>query len=133
MKLTRPIWLTLAAVFFIVAGIFHFLRPEFYAQIVPPYFPAPRVLVLVSGAAEIAGGVGLLIPFLRQAAGSGLIVLLVAVFPANIYMAMHPEQFQTASWILWARLPFQGVFLGWVWIVAIHRPKPKTVSQETPN
>jgi uncharacterized membrane protein len=58
MKSTRPIWRTLAAVFFIVAGTFHFIRPEFYAQIVPPYFPAPRVLVLVSGAAEIAGGIG---------------------------------------------------------------------------
>jgi uncharacterized membrane protein len=66
-----------------------------------------------------------LIPSLRYAAGWGLLALLMAVFPANIYMAQHPEQFQTAPWILWARLPFQGVFIGWVWFVAVQRPNRK--------
>lgn len=125
MKLTRSISRTVAAVFFVVAGTFHFLKPEFYTQIVPPYFPAPLALVLISGGAEIAGGVGLLIPSVRLAAGWGLIALLLAVFPANIYMALHPEQFQTAPWILWARLPFQGVFIGWVWFVALQRSNRK--------
>ena len=111
----------LAAICFVVAGTFHFLRPEFYRQIVPPYFPAPRLLVLISGTAEIAGGIGLLIPPLRRAAGWGLIALLLAVFPANIYMAQHPEKFHFAPWILWARLPLQGLFILWVWLVALRR------------
>ena len=112
----------LAAVFFVVAGTFHFLKPEMYLQIMPPYFPAPQLLVAVSGAAEIAGGVGLLIRPLRRAAGWGLIALLTAVFPANIYMLQHPEKFHFASWILLARLPLQVVFVAWVWFAAIQRP-----------
>jgi uncharacterized membrane protein len=111
----------LAVMFFVVAGMFHFLKPELYLQIVPPGFPAPKVLVGVSGVAEIAGGVGLLIPRLRRAAGWGLIALLLAIFPANIYMVQHPESFNFAPWILWARLPLQGVFILWIWFVAIRR------------
>jgi len=111
----------LATIFFVVAGTFHFLKPELYGQIMPPYFPAPQLLVAVSGVAEIAGGVGLLIRPLRRAAGWGLIALLIAVFPANIYMAQHPGQFHFAPWILWLRLPLQAVFIAWVWFVAIQR------------
>lgn len=111
----------LGAVFFMVAGTFHFLKPELYVQIVPPYFPAPQLLVAISGIAEIAGGVGLLIPGLRRAAGWGLVALLIAVFPANVYMVQHLEQFHFAPWILWLRLPFQAVFIAWVWFVAIQR------------
>jgi uncharacterized membrane protein len=120
-ELIRTILRWLAAVFFMVAGTFHFLKPELYLQIMPPYFPAPQVLVLISGMAEIAGGLGLLIRPCRRAAGWGLIALLVAVFPANIYMLQHPGLFHFALWILWARLPFQAVFIGWVWFVAIQR------------
>ena len=126
MKLT-PILRVLAAIFFIVAGTFHFLRPELYLQIVPPYFPSPALLVAISGVAEIAGGIGLLISPLRYAAGWGLIALLIAVFPANIYMLQHPGNFQVATWILWARLPFQGVFILWVWFVAIRRPHKRLI------
>src|SRR3984885_2022130 len=100
----------LAAIFFVVAGTFHCLRPELYLQIMPPYFPAPQLLVAVSGVAEIAGGVGLLILGLRRAAGWGLVALLIAVFPANIYMVQHPEHFHFAPWILWLRLPLQAIF-----------------------
>jgi uncharacterized membrane protein len=129
MKLTQTILRGLAAVFFVVAGTFHFLRPELYLQIMPPYFPAPQLLVAVSGVAEIAGGVGLLIRSLRRVAGWGLIALLIAVFPANIYMLQHPGQFHFAQWILWARLPLQGVFIAWVWFVAIrHSQREQTVS-----
>jgi uncharacterized membrane protein len=120
-KLMRTILRWLAAIFFVVAGTFHFLRPELYLQIMPPYFPAPQLLVAVSGIAEIAGGFGLLIRPWRRAAGWGLIALLVAVFPANIYMVQHPEQFHFVPWILWARLPLQGVFIAWVWFAAIQR------------
>jgi uncharacterized membrane protein len=125
MESTRTILRWLAAIFFIVAGTFHFLKPGLYLQIMPPYLPAPALLVAISGIAEIAGGLGLLIPSLRYAAGWGLIALLVAIFPANIYMLQHPGNFHIAVWMLWARLPFQGLFILWVWFVAIQRPHRK--------
>ena len=93
---------------------------------VPPGFPSRAMLVIVSGVCEIAGGVGLLIPLLRRRAGWGLIALLIAVFPANIYMALHPELFGFAPWLLWTRLPLQVVIIAWIWFVALQRPvKPK--------
>ncbi|HEY4416125.1 MAG TPA: DoxX family membrane protein [Verrucomicrobiae bacterium] len=108
----------LAATFFILAGIGHLIRPNWYEQIIPPGFPSPKTLVVISGLAEIAGGIGLLIPSWRRVAGWGLIALLIAVFPANIYMALNPERFGISPWILWARLPFQAVFVFWVWRVS---------------
>jgi len=119
----------LAAIFFVVAGIGHFVRPEMYLKIMPPYLPAPALLVFISGVAEVAGGVGLLIPSVRRAAGWGLIALLVAIFPANIYMLQHPELFGIAPWILWARLPLQAVFIAWIWFVALRSPR-QSVSEK---
>jgi uncharacterized membrane protein len=116
----RTILRWLAAIFFVVAGTFHFLKPEMYLQIMPPYFPLPQLLVAVSGVAEITGGIGLLLRPVRRPAAWGLIALLIAVFPANIYMVQHPGQFHFAPWILWARLPLQAVFIAWVWFGAIH-------------
>ncbi len=115
-----------AAALFVAAGVNHFVHPEFYRQIVPPGFPSPAVLVALSGACEIVGGVGLLIPSLRRAAGWGLIALLAAVFPANVYMATSPEHFSVPAWALWIRLPLQAVLIGWVWRVALSRgAKPR--------
>jgi uncharacterized membrane protein len=111
----------LAAIFFVGAGINHFVKPEFYRQIIPPIFPARALLVAVSGVCEIAGGIGLLIPPLRPAAGWGLIALLIAVFPANIYMAVSPQSIPGQNfphWMLWARLPLQLVMIVWIWFVA---------------
>lgn len=122
MTLFRNILRWLAAICFVLAGGAHFLRPDWYVAIVPPYFPAPQLLVLLSGAAEIAGGIGLCFRPLRAAAGWGLIALLLAVFPANLFMAQHPETFQLAGWILWARLPLQAVFIAWIWFVALQGP-----------
>ena len=82
---------TLAAGFFVLAGVNHFIFPAFYAGLVPPWLPAAGVLSAVAGGAEIVGGLGLLVPRLRRAAGWGLIALLIAVFPANVHMAAHPE------------------------------------------
>jgi uncharacterized membrane protein len=121
-ELLRTLLRWLAAIFFVVAGTFHFLKPETYLQIMPPSFPNPQLLVAVSGAAEIAGGIGLMIRPLRRLAGWGLIALLIAVFPANFYMMEHPEKFHFALWILLARLPLQVVFVAWVWLAAIQRP-----------
>jgi uncharacterized membrane protein len=121
----RRIWRTvlrvLTAVFFVLAGANHFADPAFYRSIVPPRFPSPTLLVAISGICEIAGGIGLLIRSLRRFAGWGLIALLIAVFPANTYMALHPDAVpdrHIAHWVLWLRLPLQGVFILWVWYVS---------------
>jgi uncharacterized membrane protein len=108
----------LLAVAMIAIGLVHFLAPGGFVRIVPEWLPAPLVLVLVSGFFEIAGGVGLLIPAVRRAAGLGLIALYLAVFPANIHMAMsdvQPTGFHIPEAILWARLPFQALFIAWAW------------------
>ncbi len=115
----------LAGLFFCLAGINHFLKPDFYEQLVPPLLPSPNILVIVSGIAEIAGGLGLLIPSMRRLAGWGLIALLIAVFPANIYMVVHPERFGIAPWLLWTRLPLQVAFVVWVWWVALWHSHPQ--------
>jgi uncharacterized membrane protein len=118
-EIIRSILRWLALAFFVTAGVCHFLKAAFYVQIVPPGFPSPHLLVMVSGACEITGGLGLLIPKVRKPAGWGLLVLLVAVFPANIYMALHSELFGFTPWLLWARLPLQLVIGAWVWFVAL--------------
>ena len=114
-------WGVAAALFFMAAGVMHLVHPAPYRAIIPPRFPSPGALVLLSGIAEIAGGAGLLMPKLRRAAGWGLIALLLAVFPANIYMAVSPDSvpWNIPHWLLWARLPLQIVFIGWVWAVAL--------------
>jgi uncharacterized membrane protein len=105
----------LLSVVFITAGILHFLRTQTYESIMPGYLPAHRELVLVSGAAEIAGGLGIAFAGPRRAAGVWLIALLIAVFPANVNMAVHSGRFESiAPALLWARLPLQGLLIWWV-------------------
>jgi uncharacterized membrane protein len=117
--LARRIALLGLAAFFLAGGIAHFLYAEFFVAIMPPYLPAHLALVHVSGVLEILGGLGVLHAATRRAAGVGLLVLVVAVFPANLHMALHPEQFAVfPSWALYARLPLQLVILAWVWWAA---------------
>jgi uncharacterized membrane protein len=95
----------------------HFIKPRPYQRIVPPYLPAAEALVYASGVAEIAGGAGLIPEVTRRPAGWWLIATLVAVFPANVHMALHPDEFPKVpggAASLWARLPFQAVFIAWV-------------------
>jgi len=102
------------AVFMVGIGIAHFARPQPFVGIVPASLPAPLLLVLVSGFFEVLGGVGLLVPRGRRAASVGLVLLYLSVFPANINMVMHPELGAgIPAWALWARLPFQVLFLAW--------------------
>ncbi len=109
----------LLSVAFIAAGTLHFLRPESYEQIMPEYLPAHRELVLISGAAEIAGGVGLVFAQTRRAAGIWLAALLIAIFPANVNMAVNSEQFRSLDpALLWARLPLQGLLIWWALRIA---------------
>ena len=105
---------------FLFAGAMHFIRPREYVAIMPDYLPAHRELVYASGVAEMAGGAGVLSERTRKPAGWWLIATLIAVFPANLNMALHPDRF--------ARIPaggpldpaaVPGVFIAWVWRAAI--------------
>ena len=103
-------------VLFIVAGALHFVLAKVYLGIMPPLLPAPLLLVYVSGAFEVLGGVGLLVPATQRFAAWGLIALLVAVWPANVYMATIPEHFPSIpGWALWARVPLQIPLIWWAW------------------
>jgi uncharacterized membrane protein len=116
----------LLGVFFIVAGILHFVFPAAYASVMPAWLPWHAALVAVSGVAEIAGGAGVLAPWpvVRRAAGWGLIALSIAVLPANVQMlqdgwAAHRPAWQLALLVL--RLPMQGLIVWWIWRVAARK------------
>jgi uncharacterized membrane protein len=103
---------------FVVAGTLHFLFPNPYERIMPPYLPLHRELVYLSGALEIAGGLGLLEERSRGSVGIGLVLLLVAVWPANVQMLLDARAARKPLWwvaLLWARLPVQIVLIVWVW------------------
>jgi uncharacterized membrane protein len=101
---------------FIVAGTLHFTHTRAYEAIMPQYVPRHRESVLVSGAAEIAGGLGVLVPATRPLARWWLLGLLVAVFPANVHMALNPQRYRRIPPLaLWLRLPLQAVFARAVW------------------
>jgi uncharacterized membrane protein len=104
----------LLGVVFLTSGVLHFLRPDVYEQIMPGYVPAHHELVLASGAAEIAGAVAVAFPRTRSAAGLWLAAVLVAVFPANVHMALHPGRYPSLpAALLWARLPLQPLLVWW--------------------
>ena len=104
------------AALFIASGTGHFVRSEFFTAIMPPWLPWPLALVWISGFLEIAGAIALLVPATRRAAGIGLIALMVGVFPANVHMALHSDAFpHFAPWLLWLRLPLQGVLIALAW------------------
>jgi uncharacterized membrane protein len=106
-------------VLYIAAGALHFLFISRYLAVMPPCFPAHRALVFISGAAEIAAGLGVLspIPILRRAAAWGLVALLIAVLPANVYMLTSSSAFPSIPlWVLWARLPMQLPLIYWAWL-----------------
>jgi uncharacterized membrane protein len=110
------IGLFLFAHIFIVSGFLHFFFPEPYMRIIPPFLPWPGALAQISGGVEILGGVGLLLQRFRRSAAYGLALLLVAVFPANIYMAVAHVRFPGVmgeSWIQWLRLPLQISLIVW--------------------
>jgi uncharacterized membrane protein len=112
--MVRRVVRIVAAVLMIAIGVTHFVRPAGFVAIVPSWLPAPYALVVISGFFEILGGVGLLVPRVRRAASYGLVALYVAVFPANINMAVHdiqPEGLHIPPALLWGRLPLQIVFI----------------------
>ncbi len=106
------------AICIIVAGITHFIAPDTYVKIVPPQLPYPEAIVYISGFFEILGGIGLLIPLVSQAAAWGLVLLLIAVYPANINMAVnniHLDNVPDGNWFQAIRLPFQFVLIAWAY------------------
>src|ERR1700759_4731467 len=106
----------LLAAFFVLAGVNHFRMPLFYLRMMPPYLPAPLQLMEISGICEIALGVLLVVPRTARFAAWGLIALLIAVFPANLQMALHPETFpEFRSIVLMLRLPLQLVLIVLAW------------------
>jgi uncharacterized membrane protein len=117
---TEIVFRTITAAFFTFAGVMHFINAPFYVSIVPPRLPHPLALVYVSGIFESLGGIGLLVPKCRRFAGNGLILLLVAVFPANIYMftkALQTEGISLPTILLAMRLPLQFVLIALVnWV-----------------
>ena len=111
------------AVFFLVAGALHFVLTTTYVKIMPPYLPAHRQLVYLSGFFEMLGGLGLLAPVslwglpARSAAAWGLVALLIAIMPANIYMATDHAKFAPIPlWALLLRLPLQLPLIWWAWL-----------------
>ena len=113
---------SLLSAFFTFTGTMHFLRPRFFEAIVPPAIEAQKQeVVAISGAAELAGAALVLHPASRRLGRWWLLALLVAVFPANIHMAVSPEQIKGLDmrkfprWALWARLPLQPLAMVWVW------------------
>lgn len=116
---SHPIALGALAIFFLVAGANHFVNPGPYLAMMPDWVRWPELTNQLSGGAEIAGGLGLLIPVLRRAAGWGLLGLLVAVFPANLKVALHGwPGVDLPRWLLWLRLPVQPLLMAWVWYAA---------------
>jgi uncharacterized membrane protein len=116
MSAPKRVLLWIMAAFYVFAGINHFVSPEFYLPIMPDYLPWHMGLIYVSGVAEIALGIAVLIPRLRVLAAWGIIALLVAVFPANLHAALHeiPMVGTETVWN-WVRLPFQALFIAWAW------------------
>lgn len=119
LRLARAVARVVMAIAMVGASIQHFRNPGPFIRIVPAWLPAPALLVALSGAAELALGLAVLVPSakVRRWAGYGLVALLVAVFPANVNMAIHQIQLSEGGtlpvWVMWARLPLQALFVGW--------------------
>ena len=112
----RKLSLFAISAFFINVGVDHFVNPDFYFAIMPPSFPLHHEAVYISGLFEIIGGVCILVPSLRRFTGWGLLALLIAVYPANIYMAFNPEAFaEIPAELLYVRLVLQFVFFYWAY------------------
>jgi uncharacterized membrane protein len=106
-----------AGIAFVIASVPHFTSPARYLPMMPPFVPSPLTMIYVSGAAELLGGIGLLIPRTARLAAWLLAALLVAIFPANIYVAIsgvNAAGLPSSPWYTWSRLPFQLVFVWWV-------------------
>ena len=121
----RRIALGIVFLWFAVGGIAHFLATDAFVSIVPPWVPMPRAVVLLSGALELLGATGLLVPRTRRAAGLGLCLLTIAVTPANVHMLQHAGDYPDVPyWALVARLPLQLALLATIaWASGVFRSR----------
>jgi uncharacterized membrane protein len=119
MRLIKRVLLWLMGIFYAVGGINHFANPDFYMPMMPPYLPLHLELIYLSGVAEVVLGVAVLIPSVRSLAAWGIILLLIAVFPANLHIALHNVPLGARTEGLgvwnWVRLPLQAVLIAWAW------------------
>lgn len=111
----ETIALYILAGFLIFAGISHFTKKLFFIKAMPPYIPKHEEMVIISGIAEIILGIGLLLSQTQFLAAWGIILLFIAVFPANIYMAISGKFKKIPQWLLWLRLPLQIVLIAWAY------------------
>ena len=115
----KKVLLWLMGVFYIVAGLNHFINPDAYLPMMPPYLPWHGFLVWLSGVAEVVLGVGVLVPAVRSISAWGIIALLIAIFPANLHIALYNVPVfgarEGAGIFNWIRLPFQGLLILWAW------------------
>jgi uncharacterized membrane protein len=130
MTIHRPGWKLagkwLFGISFVLLGVNHFRAPDMYMKIMPPYLPYHRPLVLISGVFEIALGGLLLVSQLSWLAAWGLIALLIAIFPANIYLYQHQEILPGPPLFHLLRLPMQGVLIWWAWVYTKRERKPES-------
>ena len=111
-----PWHLYLMASLYLFAGLNHFRKPKMYIKIIPKFFPNPGLLNIVSGMAEMSLAIALCIPFLTHYAAIGIILLLIAVFPANIYMLLNKKaSFGLPKWLLLLRIPIQFILIYWAY------------------
>ncbi|ALF55660.1 membrane protein [Nostoc piscinale CENA21] len=130
MNRRKELFRVILAISIIIVGITHFVLPQPYVKIMPPQLPYPLGLVYLSGFYEILGGIGLLVPPVSQAAAWGLVMLFIAVFPANINMAVNHIKIETipysdSTWVQAIRLPLQAVLIAWAWWYT--RPSDKEI------
>jgi uncharacterized membrane protein len=119
MSRMKSVLLWLMAAFYVLAGVNHFINPDAYMPMMPPYLPWHRFLVYLSGLAEVVLGIGVLVPRWRSVSAWGIIALLIAIFPANLHIALHNVPVfgaeEGAGIFNWIRLPLQGVLILWAW------------------
>jgi len=122
----------LASLFFIIAGANHFVMPEFYIAMMPSFMPLKEFFVVVTGIAEIVLGIAIQFPAIRRRAGMLLIALLVAIFPANIYVAFVQPPLPNLDYTpesMWWRLLLQPLFIAWIWWVAVTPASPRDTAK----
>jgi len=133
MRLAR-VGLIAQSLFYIGGGVNHFVHGEFYRHIMPDHYAHPGEWVDLTGVAEIAGGVGLLVPATRRSAAVGIAAMLVVFLDVHQYMLRHPERFpEIPKWTLWARIPVQFALIAWALHYARQRETDETSPTDEPN
>ncbi|NBO63778.1 MAG: DoxX family membrane protein [Acidobacteria bacterium] len=125
MSPTKKVLLYLQSILYVAAGVNHFINPGFYRRIMPPYLPWPDELHLLAGLIEVVLGLMLLVPVLRRFAAWGLVLLLLAVYPANLHVALNRHLFPEVPVAFHLiRLPLQFLLIAWAWWYTRHQPSP---------